>query len=176
MEASDCEIVQLGFREGHAQLLSIDSLFCLVHWDLQESVTPTALKRVQLPEDANFGFSSCLYMLGFHSSDPENVNHAYIGTTTGNIYFYSLNDKALMQHSVKRQQLLQTKNARICDIRAHPLKPHRLLLVYKDVAVAVYSMNKHEFIQHLKGKVAIAAEWVFPKGELFAVVMASGYV
>ena len=46
MEASDCEIVQLGFREGHAQLLSIDSLFCLVHWDLHESVTPTALKRV----------------------------------------------------------------------------------------------------------------------------------
>ena len=45
------------------------------------------------------------------------------------------------------------------------MKPHRLLLVYKEVAVTVYSMNKHMFIQHLKGKVAIAAEWIFPKAE-----------
>ena len=153
----------------------MDSLFNLVHWDIN-SVVPVVLKRVQIPEDANFGFASCLNMLGFQSSDPLNMNHAYIGTTTGNLYFYALTDKVLLQHSVKRQQLLQTKNAKICDIRAHPLKPHRLLIVYKDVAVAVYSMNKHEFIQHLRGKVAVAAEWVFPKADQFAVIMASGYI
>ena len=33
-EASDCEILQLCFNEGRAQLLAVDSLFVLVHWDL----------------------------------------------------------------------------------------------------------------------------------------------
>ena len=56
------------------------------------------------------------------------------------------------------------------------MKPWRLLIVYKEVAVAVYSMNKHEYIQHLKGKVALAAEWVFPKATEFAVLMKSGHV
>ena len=134
------------------------------------------MKKVQVAEDANLGFASCLRTLGFQSSDARNMNHAYIGTTTGNLYFYSLTDCNLLKHHVKRQQLLQAKNARICDIRANPSKPHRLLLVYREVAVAVYSINKHEFIQHLQGKVALAAEWLPPKGIEFAVLMKGGFL
>ena len=39
-DASDCEIVQLCFREGHAQLLAIDSLFCIGQWDLSNKSYP----------------------------------------------------------------------------------------------------------------------------------------
>ncbi len=35
-------------------------------------------------------------------------------------------------------------------------------------------MNKHEFIQPLKGKVALAAEWVFPKATEIVVLMKQG--
>ena len=71
---------------------------------------------------------------------------------------------------------MANQNARICDIRANPLKPHRLLIVYKDIAVVVYSMNKHEFIQNLQGKKALAAEWIMPKADQFAVVMSGGFI
>ena len=74
------------------------------------------------------------------------MNFAYIGTTSGNLYFYTMKDMALLGHSVQRDvHLPQLKHARICDIRAHPTKPHRLLLVYREVCVAVYTMNKHSF-------------------------------
>ena len=42
--------------------------------------------------------------------------------------------------------------------------------------MAVYSINKHQFTQVLKSKFAIAAEWILPKGEWYAVVMASGFL
>lgn len=74
----------------------------MVHWDVG-CVTPAPLKKVQIAEDPNFGFASCVSTLGFQSSDARNLNHAFIGTTTGNLYFYSLTDRALMRHSVKRQ-------------------------------------------------------------------------
>ena len=88
-----------------SELIAVDSLYILSHWDLNE-VFPKLLKRIKVPEDANLGYVSCLKTLGFNSSDQRNMNHAYIGTTTGNLYFYSLEDKALLRHSVKRQQLL----------------------------------------------------------------------
>ena len=46
IEASDCEILQLCFREGNAQLLAVDSLFVLTHWDLAQGPKPVAIKRV----------------------------------------------------------------------------------------------------------------------------------
>ena len=48
--------------------------------------------------------------------------------------------------------------------------------MYREVAVAVYSINKHEFIQHLQGKVALAAEWIPPKALEFAVLMKGGFL
>ena len=145
MGAHQSEVIQLCFWPGRGQLLSIDSENNLYQWDLSSS-TPFIVKKEQIPEDHELGYASCLTTLGFTSSDAENNGHAFIGMSTGNLYFYSLEKQILLKHSVKRTQLLTTQNAKICDIRSNPVKPHRLLIVYKDVAVVVYSMNKHEFI------------------------------
>ena len=58
-----------------------------------------------------------------------------------------MKDKVVLGHSVQRDLLLPNKNAKLCDIRHNSLKPHRLLLVYQEVAVAVYSINKHEMLR-----------------------------
>lgn len=72
IEAADCEIVQLCFYEGHVQLLSADSLFNLVQWDLLQA-PPVPLKKVKIPEDPNYGFVSCIRTLAFQSSDARNM-------------------------------------------------------------------------------------------------------
>ena len=82
-------------------MLAIDALYTLSHWDVS-TLVPRALKRVRIPEDPNHGYASCLTTLGFQSSDPLNMEHAFIGTTTGNLHFYSLRDKAVLAHHVKR--------------------------------------------------------------------------
>ena len=48
------------------------------------------MKKHKIPEDHELGYVSCLKTLNFKSSDIENNQHAFIGTTTGNLYFYSL--------------------------------------------------------------------------------------
>jgi len=53
---------------------------------------------------------------------------------------------------------------------------HRLLIVYELQCVAVYSTNKHEFIRHIDQKSALKACWIPPKGDPFAVLMATGFL
>lgn len=83
----------------------MDSENNLHHWDLT-SETPAVIKKQRLPESHDFGYVSCIKALNFISSDVENNLHAFIGTTTGNLYFYSLEKQMLLKHSVKRSQLL----------------------------------------------------------------------
>ena len=64
VEASDCEIVQLCFIDGIAELISIDSEFNLTHWGL-DVVKASLIKRVKIPEEAGLGFASCLRTLGY---------------------------------------------------------------------------------------------------------------
>ena len=52
----------------------------------------------------------------------------------------------------------------------------RLLILYEDSTVVLYSLHKHEVIQQLTDKRALAVEWILPKAETFAVVMASGFL
>ena len=89
LNAHTYEVIQLCFWPGKGQLLSIDSENILQHWDLTNG-TPISVKKQQIPEDHLLGYTSCLTTLNFMSSDPENNQHAYIGMTTGNLYFYSL--------------------------------------------------------------------------------------
>jgi hypothetical protein len=53
---------------------------------------------------------------------------------------------------------------------------HRLLIVYEMECIAIYSVNKHEFIQHLERKPVLRAQWIPPKSDKFAVLLATGFL
>ena len=88
---------------------------------------------------------TCLRTPNFESSDAENNKFAFLGTSTGSLFFYNLEKRTFLNHCVPRNMIF-SKDVFLSDIRVNPVKPHRILLVYKEKAFAVYSANKHEFL------------------------------
>lgn len=104
VEAHECEVVQVCFWQTSSYevgtLLSIDSRNLMKQWDLT-GPTPSCIKSTQLKETE--AFCSCLTTPGFLSSDPANHDHAFIGMSSGDLYFYALRERVVLKHCVKRE-------------------------------------------------------------------------
>lgn len=112
------------------------------------------VKKIKLPDDPDTAYVSCMRAPFFKSTDHTNEEHVFIGMNIGNIYFYSFVDCLVYRHSVKRSQVLK-KDTKVVDIKCNPKKMHHLLVCYQDTAVIVYSINKHQVVQHLDKKRAL---------------------
>jgi hypothetical protein len=65
----------------------------------------------------------------------------------GDVLIYDLTTLMFSKFKVElKLQFPDKPSSPVTDIKCHPLKMHRLLIAYKDLAVGVFSINKNRMI------------------------------
>ena len=119
--AHQSPIVYVCFNPGMGTLLTVDCANIIKEWDLSmmQFMDPTCTKESEIPESPESCFTSCLVAPALQSNDPQNHGYAFLGTTSGNVYFYSWADHSLCRHMIKRQMVLK-KDTPVTSIKCSP--------------------------------------------------------
>lgn len=70
--------------------------------------------------------------------------------STGTIYIFDWQTATFSPVTIKYSTMFfKPRGDIVSDIKAHPLKMHRLLIAYEETAVIVFSLNKNRDIQQV---------------------------
>eukprot|EP00347_Sterkiella_histriomuscorum_P005911 403354799 len=135
------------FYPNRPYILAIDEIskrISLINYSNSENQT---IKVSALQKQEYF---TCLYIPEFYIGQDANEDYAFLGTNQGNIFVFSLDQKAIISQILCPQKLEMS----VSDIMSNHKKPHRLLICYKSNETAssfitVHSLYKNKEVQRL---------------------------
>lgn len=181
-EAHQAGIRLLTFIPNEGVMISVDDYNEVAVWNLKDlSADPI---RVEVPQPGTSGglIVTQLYAPTFLSSEADNHKNVFFALSSGDVLVFDWTNATFSSLVIAYSLMFhRQKKDNVSDIKAHPLKMHRLLIAYEETAVIVYSLNKNRDIQQVhfaefdqdKG-FALAVEFANPEGSSFVVGFSSG--